>query len=129
MYDLILTLKQSRDHGACFITQMRIPLRTMDAGANGGRDFHRPDKRFWQQLGAEDVATMKLDPIGTAVGTIGLSMTAGITHGWGWRCHRGRVGNGSVFSGIGDLADDLRRDLVRKVDDKRIFLSTRSGTL
>jgi len=63
------------------------------------------------RLGAERNGSVILDAIGTAVGTIGLSLTARDFARWGLMlCNRGRVGGGKVVPGIEHFFDDIRRN-------------------
>jgi CubicO group peptidase (beta-lactamase class C family) len=112
MYDFILTLKKTRDHGACFYYADANPITAQWLlGRITGTDFVDHMSSLWPRLGAEHVATLKLDQIGTAVGTVGLAMTARDYARLGLMLlNRGRVGTDCAFPGIGDLVDGLKRD-------------------
>ena len=67
--------------------------------------------KLLQNLGAEYNGTITLDAIGTAVSSIGLSLTARDFARWGLMlCNGGRVGSGKVIAGIQDFVDDIRRN-------------------
>ena len=112
MYDYLSSLRQTRDHGACFYYADANPIAAQWILERvTGTNFIEHMGAVWRQLGAEHMATLKLDQIGTAVGTVGLSMTARDYARLGLMLlNRGRVGSGFVFPGIGDLIRDAQRD-------------------
>jgi CubicO group peptidase (beta-lactamase class C family) len=112
MYDFVRTLKRTREHGTCFYYADANPIVAQWLLERIAKvDFVDQMTLFWQRLGAECMATLKLDQIGTAVGTVGLAMTARDYARIGLMLvNHGQTGSGYTFAGIANLVDDLRAD-------------------
>jgi CubicO group peptidase (beta-lactamase class C family) len=111
-YDFLLTTERDREHGKYFYYTDPNPMALqwiLERVTNTSYVEHL--SRLLQNLGAECNGTVTLDPIGTAVSSIGLSLTARDFARWGLMlCNGGRVGSGTVIAGIKDFIDDIRRN-------------------
>jgi CubicO group peptidase (beta-lactamase class C family) len=111
-YDFVLATERDREHGTCFYYTDPNPIALQwILERRTGASYVDHLSKLLQSLGAEGKATITLDAIGTAVSSIGLSLTARDFARWGLMlCNGGRVNNGQVIPGIQHFVDDIRRN-------------------
>jgi CubicO group peptidase (beta-lactamase class C family) len=110
-YDFLLTTKQDREHGKYFYYTDPNPMALqwiLERTTNTSYVDHLG--KLLRDVGAEHNGTIVIDAIGTAVSSIGMSLTARDFARWGLMlCNGGQV-PGKVVAGIKDFVDDIRRN-------------------
>jgi CubicO group peptidase (beta-lactamase class C family) len=111
-YDFLLTTKRDREHGKYFYYTDPNPIALQWILERTTKTCYVDHlSKLLRNLGAESNGAITLDAIGTAVSSIGLSLTARDFARWGLMlCNGGRVGSDKVIPGIQDFVEDIRRN-------------------
>lgn len=111
-YDFVMTLDRDRDHGQYFYYTDPNPLALQwILERTTGRPYIAHLSELLSQLGTEQIGTILIDPIGTAVSTIGVALTARDFARWGQMlCDGGRLSDRRVLPGIREMMDDVRQN-------------------